>query len=117
MWGYDYGGGNIGIALVVDRDGSNGRMGFKGNYLVYGHAFAIYAAAAYYVASGEQAALDFAIQVYNFLDDNVYDPIYGGYYITLVDTRKDTNVNLHVLEALIELYKALPTSHALRVRK
>lgn len=113
MWGYDYGGGRIGIALVVDRDGSNGRVGNKGNNLAYGHAFALYGAAAYYAASGEQSALDFAIQVYNFLDDNVYDPTYGGYYITLDDTRKDTNVNVHVLEALIEFYQALPTSHDL----
>ena len=112
MWGYDYGGGRTGIALWVDRDGSNGWGG--GNLLVYGHAFALYAAAAYYTASGEQAALDFAIQIYNFLDDNVYDSTYGGYYITFDDTRKDTNVNVHVLEALIELYQALPTSHDLR---
>jgi mannobiose 2-epimerase len=111
MWGCDYD-GKTGIALWVDRDGSNGRGG--GNLLVYGHAFALYGAAAYYAASGEQSALDFAIQVYNFLDDNVYDPTYGGYYITLDDTRKDTNVNVHVLEALIEFYQALPTSHALR---
>ena len=58
--------------------------------------------------------MDFAIQVYNFLDGNVHDPTYGGYYITLTDTRKDTNVNLHVIEALIELYQALPMSHDLR---
>jgi mannobiose 2-epimerase len=114
MWGYDYGEGRTGIALEVDRDGSNGWGG--GNYLVYGHAFALYGAAAYYSASGDTDALDFAVDCYNFLDDNVYDTEYGGYYITLddVDKQKDTNVNVHMLEALIEFYQALPESHGLR---
>ena len=30
MWGFDYGGGKIGMALVVDRDGSNPRSGQQG---------------------------------------------------------------------------------------
>ncbi|MFC1894004.1 AGE family epimerase/isomerase, partial [Chloroflexota bacterium] len=111
MWGYDYGGGRTGIALWVDRDGSDPG---GGDDLVYGHAFALYAAAAYYAASGEPDALAFSILVYNFLEDNVHDSTWGGYYKTLTDTRKDTNVNVHVLEALIELYQALPTSHDLR---
>jgi unsaturated rhamnogalacturonyl hydrolase len=114
MWGYDYGEGRTGIALWVDRGGSNGSGG--GNYLVYGHAFALYGAAAYYSASGDPDALDFAVDCYNFLDDNLYDNEYGGYYITLddVDKQKDTNVNVHMLEALIEFYQALPESHGLR---
>ena len=114
MWGFDYGGGKIGMALVVDRDGSNPRVGNKGAYLVYGNAHALYAAAAYYAASGEAAALDFAVQVYDFLDDYLHDTSYGGYYINLDDLRKDTNVNLHVLEALIEFHQALPAMHNLR---
>ena len=112
MWGYDYGEGRTGIAMLVDRYGNNGSD--RGNYIVYGHAFALYGVAAYYAASGEQDALDFAIQIYNFLDDNVYDSTYGGYYRTLDDTSKNTNVNVHMLEALIEFYQALPTSHPLR---
>jgi hypothetical protein len=75
MWGYDYGEERTGIALDVDRDGSNGWGG--GNYLVYGHAFALYGAAAYYSASGDPEALDFAVDCYNFLDDNVYDAQHG----------------------------------------
>lgn len=39
MWGYDYD-GDTGMALVVDRNGSNGRVGNKGSYLTYGHGFA-----------------------------------------------------------------------------
>jgi len=114
MWGLDYGEEGTGIAMVVDRDGSSGRVDGHEDYIVYGHAFALYAASAYYAASGEQDALDLAVQIYNFLDDNAYDPVYGGYYFTLGDLRKDTNVNLHVLEALIEFYQALPESHELR---
>jgi mannobiose 2-epimerase len=114
MWGYDYGGGNIGIALVVDPDGSNGRLGFKGNYIVYGHAFSIYAAAAYYAASGEQAALDFAIDVYNFINGYAYDSQFGGYYDNSWSTNKTIETNLHMFEALIELYQDMPPSHSLR---
>jgi mannobiose 2-epimerase len=114
MWGFDYGGGRIGMALVVDRDGSSPRVGNKGTYLVYGNAHALYAVAAYYTASGESDALDLAVQVYDFLNDYLYDTSNGGYYINLTDMRKDTNVNLHVLEALIEFYQALPEMHNLR---
>ena len=112
MWGQNYD-GLTGIALMSDRDGSNGRVGDKEDLVIYGHAFAIYAAAAYFEASGEPAALDFAVDGYNFLDDYGHDSTYGGYYVTASNTVKDTNVNLHVLEALTALYHVMPTSHTL----
>lgn len=112
MWGYDYD-GITGIALISDRDGSNGRIGNKKNLVVYGNAFALFSAAAYFGASGEQAAFDFAIRIYKFLDEYAYDTTYGGYYVTASNTEKDTNVNLHVLEALTSLYQVMPESHGL----
>ena len=96
----------------MDRDGGNGRD--RGNHVVYGHSFALYSTAAYYAATGDPNALNLAIDVYNFLDDYAYDSTYGGYYYTLDDTRKTTDINVHVLEALIEFYQALPTAHYLR---
>ena len=113
MWGQDYD-GLTGITLISDRDGSNGRVGNKESLVVYGHAFAIYAVAAYFDASGDPAALDFAVDGYNFLNDYAHDGTHGGHYVTAGNTDKDTNVNLHVLEALIEFYQAMPTSHTLR---
>lgn len=114
MWGQNYD-GLTGIALMSDRDGSNGRVGDKEDLVVYGHAFAIYAAAAYFEASGEPAALDFAVDGYNFLNDYGHDSTYGGYYVTASNMNKDTNVNLHMLEALIALYQVMPTSHTLHL--
>jgi mannobiose 2-epimerase len=102
-----------GFALVTDRDGSNGRATGKETYVVYGNAFGMYAAAAYYAASGDANALTLAINAYNYLNTYYYDTQYGGYYITATDKRKETNTNVHVLEALIELYKDMPASHSL----
>jgi len=112
MWGYDYN-GHTGVAMVTDRDGGNGRIGNYGSYIVYGNSHALYAASAYYGASGDTDALDFAIDVYQFLNDYAWDTVYGGYYVSGSNTDKDTNVNIHVLEALLELYEALPATHAL----
>jgi len=103
-----------GFALVADRNGSNLRNTGKETYIVYGNAFGMYAAAAYYAAFGDASALTLASNAFNYLDTYFYDPQYGGYYITATDKRKETNTNVHVLEALIELYNAMPTSNSLR---
>ena len=107
-------GSTTGFAMLADRNGSNLRDTGKETYVVYGNAFGLYAAAAYYAASGNANALTLAINAYNYLDDYFYDTQYGGYYITASDKRKETNTNVHVLEALIELYKDMPATHALR---
>jgi len=107
-------GSTTGFAMLADRNGSNLRDTGKETYVVYGNAFGLYAAAAYYAASGNGNALTLAINAYNYLDDYFYDSQYGGYYITASDKRKETNTNVHVLEALIELYKDMPATHALR---
>jgi len=103
-----------GFALMADRNGSNLRNTGKETYIVYGNAFGMYAAAAYYAASADANALTLATNAFTYLDTYFYDSQYGGYYITASDKRKETNTNVHVLEALIELYNALPTSHSLR---
>ena len=103
-----------GFGLMVDRNGANPRNAGKESYIVYGNAFGMYAAAAYYAASGDANALTLALNAFNYLDTYFYDPQYGGYYLTASDTRKETNTNVHVLEALIELYNDLPVSNAMR---
>ena len=103
-----------GFGLMVDRNGSNPRNTGKETYIVYGNAFGMYGAAAYYAASGDANALALATNAFNYLDTYFYDPQYGGYYITASDKRKETNTNVHVLEALIELYNAMPPSNSLR---
>ena len=102
-----------GFGLMVDRNGSNPRNTGKETYIVYGNAFGMYAAAAYYGLTGDANGLNLAISAYNYLNTYFWDSQYGGYYITASDKRKDTNTNVHCLEALIELYNDMPASHAL----
>ena len=103
-----------GFALVADRNGSNLRNTGKETYIVYGNSFGMFAAAAYYAAFGDASALTLATNAFNYLDTYFYDTQYGGYYITATDKRKETDTNVHVLEALVELYNAMPTSNSLR---
>jgi predicted GH43/DUF377 family glycosyl hydrolase/mannose/cellobiose epimerase-like protein (N-acyl-D-glucosamine 2-epimerase family) len=90
--------------------------------MVYGQAFAIYALAEYYLASGERGALDLAMETYRLLESIARDKAKGGYFeacdrgwtkpirfaLSEVDIPcdKSMNTNLHVLEALSNLYRA-----------
>jgi cellobiose epimerase len=90
--------------------------------IVYGQAFAIYALAEYYLATGESAALDLALETYRLLERVARDRERGGYFeacdrgwtkaiaFALSDADiacdKSMNTNLHVLEALSNLYRA-----------
>jgi mannose/cellobiose epimerase-like protein (N-acyl-D-glucosamine 2-epimerase family) len=103
-----------GFGLMADRNGSNPRNNGKEVYIVYGNAFGMYAAAVYYSITGDTGALNLAINAYNYLNTYFWDSQYSGYYLTATDKRKETNTNVHVLEALIELYNDLPASHPLR---
>jgi len=66
---------------------------------VYAEAFTIYAYAEYFLAFGDQSALDFAMDLFNKLED-----------VRLSDKDlnepKGMNTNLHVLEAYTTLYEA-----------
>ena len=90
--------------------------------LVYGQAFAIYALSEYYLATGEGEALALALETYSLLEGVARDTEKGGYYeacdrawngpikFSLSDVDipcdKSMNTNLHVLEALSNLYRA-----------
>jgi cellobiose epimerase len=48
--------------------------------MVYGQAFAIYALAEYYRATGDRAALDLALETYGLLERVARDKAAGGYF-------------------------------------
>lgn len=88
---------------------------------VYAQGFAIYALAAYYQLTGNEKALEQAIELFHLLEKHSYDPVYGGYFEaftrqwdTIDDLRlsdkdanekKTMNTHLHVLEGYTLLYK------------
>ncbi|WP_410767944.1 AGE family epimerase/isomerase [Fontibacillus sp. BL9] len=88
---------------------------------VYGQAFVIYALAEYFRATGQQKALDLAIEIYHVLEKHSYDPVHKGYIEALsrewtqtgdlslsdkdLNEKKSMNTHLHVLEAYTNLYR------------
>jgi mannobiose 2-epimerase len=79
----------------------------------YQNAFAIYGLSEHYRATGNWASLVAAISVYRKLIENAYDSINGGFIesftrdwqMVKVESPKTMNTNLHVLEALTNLYR------------
>ena len=119
---------NGGFYWLVSR---NGEPIFDGAHnavkRVYGNAFGIYALAAYYAMSGEEAALNDAQEAFHWLEEHAHDDELGGYFPTLtqggqpIDSSmfesdfpmvsyfyKDQNTSIHVLEALTELFHVWP---------
>jgi mannobiose 2-epimerase len=90
--------------------------------MTYGQAFGIYSLAEYYLATGQSASLDKAIEIYRLLEKYAYDSRYQGYYegckrdwspggaLRLGDgdleAPKSMNAHLHVLEAYTNLLRA-----------
>ncbi|RIX53135.1 N-acyl-D-glucosamine 2-epimerase [Paenibacillus nanensis] len=88
---------------------------------VYGQAFAIYAFSEYYRATGNDAALKLATELFHVLEKHSYDPVNQGYLEALardwtetnenslsskdLNTKKSMNTHLHVLEAYTNLYR------------
>jgi mannobiose 2-epimerase len=120
MWDKTYGG----FYGLVDRQGKVKTSG-KAEKDAYGNAFAIYALAAYYKASGDTGALNLAKQAFLWLEQNSHDAVYKGYYqhlhrngtpvvrdATVPSTSdlgyKDQNSSIHLLEAFTELYGVWP---------
>lgn len=88
---------------------------------VYAQAFMIYALSEYYVFSKNQDALDWAIDIYELIEEHANDTVNKGYieafnedWSGIKDMRlsdkdaneaKTMNTHLHVLEAYTNLYK------------
>lgn len=121
MWDKTYGG----FYQLVDRQG-NVKSPTE-EKTAYGNAFAIYALAAYYHATGDTSALKLAQDGFMWLENHSHDPVYKGYFQHMKrdgmvikrdssvpstqDTGyKDQNSSIHLLEAFTELYQVWPDS-------
>ena len=79
----------------------------------YQNAFAIYGLSEHYRATGNRASLDAAIAIYCKMVEYAYDSVNGGFIESFdrewqmieVISPKTMNTNLHVLEALTNLYR------------
>ncbi len=117
MWDHEYGG----FYNQVNGDGSvTQNSDGRAIKQAYGNAFAIYGLAAFVMATGNQDALELAIDTFQWLETHSYDPEYGGYFnymerdgTPLTDgfngtPPKDQNSSIHLLEAFTELYHVWP---------
>lgn len=111
----DYQNGGVYWSLNADGSISNGRK------QIYAQAFAIYAFAEYYLASGEQDAILLASELYGFIEKYAFDPERNGYiealsreWEAMEDLRlsekdanepKSMNTHLHILEAYTKLFE------------
>ncbi len=115
--------------IDADRGGVFWALNFRGEPVdtkkqVYAQAFAIYALVAYYELSGNQEALEKAINIFYLMEKHTVDRQRGGYleafardWSGLDDVRlstkdlnfpKSQNTHLHVLEAYTTLHKVAP---------
>jgi len=92
---------------------------------MYGHAFGIYALAASFQASKDQAAIDLAKKAFQWLEEHSHDNVNKGYFenigadgkpvargggnaVGAAAGQKSMNTSIHILEALTGLYQVWP---------
>ena len=100
-----------------------GNQKLKADKHLYGQSFGLYAISEYYLATQKKEALDFAIRVFNLLEDKAHDKTYGGYvesflrdwtpapanapsYMGEPSGLKLMNTHLHMMEAMTTFYRA-----------
>ena len=106
-----------GVFWMVDKHG----RALDSRKLVYAQAFAIYALAEHYRATGNVASLEDAVGIFRLIEAYAHDPLNGGYqeafsreWKLLADARlsdvdrdapKSMNAHLHLLEAYTVLFR------------
>lgn len=98
-----------GTFLTVKADGSP----LNTQKMTYQNAFAIYGLSEHYRATENKESLSSAINIYKKMVKHAYDPVNGGFIEIFTrdwqminqDSPKTMNTNLHVLEALTNLYR------------
>jgi mannobiose 2-epimerase len=123
MWDRQYGG----FFQIRGRSGGwSDVRGWRDEKRTYGNAFGVFALAALYNLTREPEVLEFAKQVFCWIEDHAYDPRFKGYFQFLTregnvfgksgvyasvasDSNevgfKDQNSSIHLLEAYTELYR------------
>lgn len=73
----------------------------------YEQAFALFAFAWYYAASGDRSALEWARRLIGWIDERLADPEHGGLFETPDrDLPRRQNPHMHYLEALLAMHEA-----------
>ncbi|MBN1403882.1 MAG: AGE family epimerase/isomerase [Opitutales bacterium] len=110
----------------VDCDGNM----LDGKKQTYAQGFSMYGLAEYYALTGNKAALDLAMEIFDLVENKAFEPTHGGYWEArardwqpMADIRlsardmnvpKSFNTSLHVLEAYMRLMEVAPCE---KVRK
>ena len=102
-----------GYYWIVDEDGSV----LDDNKIIYGHAFLIYGLSEFALLTGDESIKTEAIRVFNFLQDEIKDQEYGGYFEHFnrqfepikarndIGVFKSLDVHMHLMEAFTTLYE------------
>ena len=89
----------------------------------YAIGFALYGMSEYARATGDREALDYALQLYQCIEEHAFDPVHNGYieatardWTPIADMRlseldanypKSQNTHLHIIEPYANLYRCL----------